>query len=284
MPHSHDVTRRTWIRRAALGTVGLASGAHRLLAQPPAGRPNIVFILADDLGYADVACYGRPDLSTPNIDRLAADGVRFLQAYANSAVCTATRVALITGRYQYRLRSASRSRCRLVTRRVGLPPAASHAAVAAEEAPATARRSSASGIWARCRRSVRCRAATTTSTASAAARVDYYSHHGTDQKDDLWDDDVAIHQVGYLTDLLGDRAVERDQRLREVRPAVLPEPPLQRAALAVGSARRRSGVDTDRRRRPAALRRRHAEDLSANDRGDGRCRSAACSRRSRPTV
>ena len=66
--------------------------------------PNIVFILADDLGYADVACYGRPDLRTPNIDHLAAQGVRFLQAYANSAVCTATRTALITGRYQYRLR------------------------------------------------------------------------------------------------------------------------------------------------------------------------------------
>jgi arylsulfatase A-like enzyme len=66
--------------------------------------PNIVFILADDLGYADVSCYGRPDLSTPNIDRIAAQGLRFLQAYANSAVCTATRTALITGRYQYRLR------------------------------------------------------------------------------------------------------------------------------------------------------------------------------------
>jgi arylsulfatase A-like enzyme len=60
--------------------------------------------MADDLGYADVSCYGRPDLRTPNIDRIASKGVRFLQAYANSAVCTATRTALITGRYQYRLR------------------------------------------------------------------------------------------------------------------------------------------------------------------------------------
>jgi arylsulfatase A-like enzyme len=56
------------------------------------------------MGYADVSCYGRPDLSTPNIDRIAANGIRFLQAYANSAVCSATRTALITGRYQYRLR------------------------------------------------------------------------------------------------------------------------------------------------------------------------------------
>jgi arylsulfatase A-like enzyme len=56
------------------------------------------------MGYADLSCYGRPDLSTPNIDRIASNGVRFLQAYANSAVCSATRTALITGRYQYRLR------------------------------------------------------------------------------------------------------------------------------------------------------------------------------------
>src|SRR5580704_9544703 len=66
-------------------------------------RPNIVFIMADDLGYADVSCYGRPDFKTPNIDRLAAEGMKFTQAYANSAVCSATRTALITGRYQYRL-------------------------------------------------------------------------------------------------------------------------------------------------------------------------------------
>lgn len=66
-------------------------------------KPNVLFILADDLGYADVSCYGRRDFTTPNIDRIAAEGVRFTQAYANSAVCTATRVALITGRYQYRL-------------------------------------------------------------------------------------------------------------------------------------------------------------------------------------
>jgi len=65
--------------------------------------PNILFILADDLGYADLSCYGRRDFTTPNIDRIAADGMRFTQAYANSAVCTASRVALITGRYQYRL-------------------------------------------------------------------------------------------------------------------------------------------------------------------------------------
>ncbi len=66
-------------------------------------RPNIILILADDLGYADLSCYGRRDYETPNLDRLAEGGVRFLQSYANSPVCSATRTALITGRYQYRL-------------------------------------------------------------------------------------------------------------------------------------------------------------------------------------
>jgi Sulfatase len=98
------VTRRTLLRNTAVGTAALAAGAIGAHAQPASRPPNIVFILADDLGYADVSCYGRRDFATPNIDRIAARGMRFLQGYANSAVCSATRLALITGRYQYRLR------------------------------------------------------------------------------------------------------------------------------------------------------------------------------------
>src|SRR5213595_2305314 len=97
-------TRRHFIQAAGAGSAVLAGLGFGRMSRAQTVRPNIVFILADDLGYADVSCYGRPDLSTPNIDRLAATGVRFLQAYANSAVCTATPTALITGRYQYRYR------------------------------------------------------------------------------------------------------------------------------------------------------------------------------------
>jgi len=98
------VTRRTLLCNTALGTAALAAGGIGAYAQPASKPPNIIFILADDLGYADVSCYGRRDFTTPNIDRIAARGMRFLQGYANSAVCSATRLALITGRYQYRLR------------------------------------------------------------------------------------------------------------------------------------------------------------------------------------
>jgi arylsulfatase A-like enzyme len=59
--------------------------------------------VVDDCGYADLGCTGQTDYQTPSLDRLAAEGIRFTQAYANSALCTNTRVALMTGRYQYRL-------------------------------------------------------------------------------------------------------------------------------------------------------------------------------------
>jgi arylsulfatase A-like enzyme len=64
---------------------------------------NVLFIVADDLGWRDLGCYGRPDYATPVLDALAARGLRFTQAYANSSSCSPTRVALATGRYQQRL-------------------------------------------------------------------------------------------------------------------------------------------------------------------------------------
>lgn len=65
-------------------------------------KPNIIFIVADDLGYADLSCCGQTDFQTPNLDALAVSGARFTQSYANAPLCTNTRVALMTGRYQYR--------------------------------------------------------------------------------------------------------------------------------------------------------------------------------------
>ena len=68
-----------------------------------AARPNIVFILADDLGYGDISCYGATKIKTPNIDRLARAGRLFTDAHSPAAVCTPTRYAVITGREYYRL-------------------------------------------------------------------------------------------------------------------------------------------------------------------------------------
>src|SRR5437763_6375313 len=118
MPH----TRRDVLRTTALGSLAMAAGVDDLFGQNRTPPPNIVYIMADDLGYADVSCYGRPDLKTPNIDRIAAKGVRLLQGYPNSAVCTATRTALITGRYQHRLRLGLEEPLGAGNTVVGLPP------------------------------------------------------------------------------------------------------------------------------------------------------------------
>ena len=62
-------------------------------------RPNIIFILLDDLGWRDLTCYGSPFYETPNLDRLAMQGMRFTDAYAACPVCSPTRASLLTGKY-----------------------------------------------------------------------------------------------------------------------------------------------------------------------------------------
>ena len=195
-----SLTRRQALA-AALAPLGFAAES-----QPP---PNIVFILADDLGYADLSCYGRPDFRTPNIDRIAAGGTRFLQAYANSAVCSATRTALITGRYQYRLPVGLEEPIGNPTRHAGLPPdhptlpsllksagygttliGKWHLGYLPDFGPL---RSGYEHFW-----------------GFRGGALDYFTHKSgtaSTETDDLWEDDVQIHQAGYLTELLGNRAV-----------------------------------------------------------------------------
>lgn len=72
-------------------------------AQQKKSKPNIIYIMTDDLGYADLSCYGRKDYQTPNLDKLCSQGMKFMNAYATAPVCTPTRVAFMTGRYPARL-------------------------------------------------------------------------------------------------------------------------------------------------------------------------------------
>jgi arylsulfatase A-like enzyme len=197
----NDMTRRALLRSAALGTIALAVGLSNAFGQQVSGPPNVVFIMADDLGYADVSCYGRRDISTPNIDGLAAKGVRFLQAYANSAVCSATRTALITGRYQYRLPIGLEEP--LAGRDVGLPP--DHPTL-----PSLLKKAGYGttlvGKWhlGMLPKFGPLQSGYDHFYGFRGGAVDYYTP--ANRKDDLWDDDVQVHQMGYLTDMLGSRA------------------------------------------------------------------------------
>ena len=103
MTQQSAISRRRFVQTTAASSLALAGIGLGRPAWAQSAKPNIVFIMADDLGYADVSCYGQRDYTTPNIDRLAIEGLKFTQGYANSAVCSATRTALATGRYQYRL-------------------------------------------------------------------------------------------------------------------------------------------------------------------------------------
>ncbi|MBI2421529.1 MAG: arylsulfatase [Candidatus Hydrogenedentes bacterium] len=91
-----NMNRREWLLQTACGAGALILGAPAT-AQPGLRPPNIVFILADDLGYGDLGCYGQKTIQTPRIDRMAREGLRFTQCYAGSTVCAPSRCALMTG-------------------------------------------------------------------------------------------------------------------------------------------------------------------------------------------
>ena len=189
-------------RRLLLGAGALALapvGALAATSKPP----NIVFLMADDLGYADVSCYGRPDYKTPNIDGLAAQGLRFMQAYANSAVCSATRVGLMTGRYQNRLPIGLEEPLGL--RDVGLP--AAHPTL-----PSLLRKAGyQTGLVGKWHLGSPPKFSPLISGYDHfwgfhGGGLDYFQHTNKDTTD-LWDDDKRDAEPGYLTDLIGQHSV-----------------------------------------------------------------------------
>lgn len=197
------LTRRRVLAAAIAAPAVLAAQTNRGAAR----KPNIVYIMADDMGYADLSCYGRREYRTPNIDSIAADGTKFLQAYANSAVCSATRTALITGRYQYRLRVGLEEPLG-GNSQVGLPP--DHPTL-----PSLLKKAGYGttllGKWhlGRLPDYGPLKSGYDHFWGFRGGGVDYFTHksgNATTNTGDLWDDDVKIEKAGYLTDLLGDRA------------------------------------------------------------------------------
>ena len=209
MSPENRLTRRQILAPLAAAPLAFLSGTGDASGQPAPTRPNILFIMADDLGFADLSCYGRPDYATPNIDRLATQGVRFLQAYANSAVCTATRVALITGRYQYRLPVGLEEPLVKDARNIGLPP--NHPTL-----PSLLRQAGYGttliGKWhlGFLPDFGPLKSGYEHFYGFRSGSLDYFTHKAgaaNTDTDDLWDQDALVHNHGYLTELLGDRAI-----------------------------------------------------------------------------
>jgi uncharacterized sulfatase len=97
-----------------LGLLGLGSifasgtqGAEKKTQSSSLKRPNIIMVFIDDMGWGDFSCFGNPDAQTPNVDRLAAEGIRFSQFYVNAPICSPSRCALTTGQYPHRWRITS---------------------------------------------------------------------------------------------------------------------------------------------------------------------------------
>ena len=171
---------------------------------------NFIFILADDLGYADLGCYGGRAPTSPNIDRMAAEGLRFTRGYSNSAVCSPTRFALATGRYQYRIRGAAEEPIGSTMRGdkvIGLPPGHPTLASRLKEA---GYRTALVGKWhlGFPPHFGPLMSGYDEHFGPISGGVDYFTHQDSFGVHDLFENGREVERNGYLTDLLSERAVE----------------------------------------------------------------------------
>ena len=182
-------------------------------------RPSIVFIVADDLGYADLGCYGGRDASfgpvSPVLDGLAAQGLKLTQGYSNSPVCSPTRFALMTGRYQYRLRGAAEEPINSKSRgstTLGLPP--EHPTL-----PSLLRdagyRTALMGKWHLGYPPAfgPLRSGYDEFFGPMSGGVDYFTHCSSTGQHDLYLNDAEQQEGGYLTDLITDHGLDFVRRM-----------------------------------------------------------------------
>ena len=173
-----------------------------------ARRPNILFIVADDLGWADLSVYGQTGYQTPHLDKLAAQGVRFTQAYSNSAVCSATRFALMTGRYQYRLAGGLEEPIAGASKQVGLPP--EHPTLPSLLGEA-GYQTALIGKWhlGKLPDFGPLKSGYQRFFGNLSGVIDYFTHKpgvGEQVPRDLWEGEVPVERVGYYTQILADEA------------------------------------------------------------------------------
>jgi arylsulfatase A-like enzyme len=181
-------------------------------------RPNFIFIMADDLGYADLGCYGGRTKCSPSLDRMAKEGLRFTQGYANSSVCSPTRFALMTGRWQHRLRGGAdepiRSGAARGNPQLGLPPAHPTLPSLLRDGGYT---TALVGKWhlGFPPHFGPLKSGYQEFFGALSGGLDYFTHMDTAAIHDLWEGEQESHQKGYLTDLFTERAVEFVKRKRK---------------------------------------------------------------------
>jgi len=215
------LTRRKFVQQLAIGTTLLGSGSRSTAiansvqrsARAKQSRPNIIFILADDLGWGDLSCYGRPDYHTRNIDLLASQGTKFTDAYSASAVCTPTRCAYITGRYPARFRIGLEEPLVATNTKVGLEP---HHQTIASLLKQNGYDTALIGKW-----HLGFRPEWGPNAHGfdeffgiLAGAGDYFLHKNGLGQPDLYENLTPVDQHGYLTDLFTERAVKYVMRSR----------------------------------------------------------------------
>jgi arylsulfatase A-like enzyme len=197
------------VLRVAAGTAAAALAVPRAVRAQ--ARPNVLFILADDLGYGDLSCYGRPDYDTPVLDRLATQGMKFMSAYAAAPVCTPTRCAFLTGRYPQRFEVGLQEPLTASSPPVGLP--ASQPTIASR-LRAAGYETALIGKWHLGWRPEYQpnRHGFDEFYGSLSGALDYFTHLAPDAgigtEPDLWENDRRTTTDGYLTDVFTDRAIE----------------------------------------------------------------------------
>ncbi|GAB1540327.1 sulfatase-like hydrolase/transferase [Scytonema sp. NUACC21] len=214
---SGSMNRRKFLGMTAASTLLVTGGANLFsTATAQSRRPNVLFILVDDMGWGDLSIYGRSDYETPNLDRLAREGVRFTNAYANQTVCTPTRVAFYTGRYPARLPIGLREPLSNISQAgssVGLPP--SHPTVASL-LKANGYETALVGKW-------HCgyppnygplKSGFDEYFGNLSGGIDYFSHKDGSGVVDFYEGELLADRPGYATDLYTQRAVEFIQRQR----------------------------------------------------------------------
>ena len=169
-------------------------------------RPNIIYIMADDLGYADLSCYGRKDYQTPHLDKLCSQGVKFINAYATAPVCTPTRVAFFTGRYPARLTIGLHEPL-ADDSLVGLSPKTPSVAMLLKK---NGYETFLVGKW-----HLGYGPEHTPNKNGfdhffgfKAGAIDYISHTSFQGEPDLYENDIPVEKSGYLTGILGEKAIE----------------------------------------------------------------------------